>query len=116
MRHPIRLALLAMAATVTAGAAQAASFNCDRARTADELTICATLKLNDQDVRLAQLYDISQHLVAMGGRGAIQDAQQEWLRKRRACGADRTCLARTYTRRLAELNQVLERVYRQGPF
>ena len=116
MRHPIHLAVLALAATLTAGGVQAASFNCERARTADELTVCATLKLNDQDVRMAQLYDIAQHLVAMGGRRAIQDAQQVWLKKRRACGADRTCLARAYTRRIAELNQVLQRAYKRGPF
>jgi uncharacterized protein len=116
MRSPIRLALLALAATLMAGGAQAASFNCDRARTADELTICATLKLNDQDVRMAQLYDIAQHLVAMGARAAIQDDQQAWLKSRRACGADRTCLARAYTRRIAALNQVLERAYKRGPF
>lgn len=116
MRHPIRLVLLALAATLISGGAQAASFNCDRARSSDELTICATLKLNDQDVRLAQLYDITQHLVAMGGRGAIQDDQQVWLVKRRSCGADRTCLARIYTRRIGDLNKVLERVYQQGPF
>ena len=114
MRHPI--ALLALTATLMAGGAQAASFNCNRARTPDELTICATLKLNDQDVRMAQLYDIAQHLVAMGGRGAIQDDQQAWLVKRRACGADRTCLARAYTRRLAELNKVLQRAYDRAPF
>lgn len=116
MRAPIRLALLALTATLTAGGAQAASFNCERARTQDELTICATLKLNDQDVRLAQLYDIAQHLVAMGARGAIQDDHQAWLKTRQACGADRTCLGRAYTRRIAELNTVLERAYRKGPF
>ncbi len=116
MRHPIRTALLALTASLLAAGAQAASFNCERARTPDELTICATLKLNDQDVRMAQLYDIAQHLVAMGGRAAIQDDQQAWLKTRRACGADRTCLARAYTRRIAALNKVLERVYSQGPF
>ncbi|WP_340645177.1 lysozyme inhibitor LprI family protein [Phenylobacterium sp.] len=116
MRQPIRLALLVLAGALISGSAQAASFNCERARTPDELTICASLKLNDQDVRMAQLYDIAQHLVAMGGRAAIQDDQQVWLRTRRACGADRTCLARAYTRRLAALNKVLERAYKQGPF
>lgn len=114
MRHPI--ALLTLTAALMAGGAQAASFNCERARTPDELTICAALKLNDQNVRMAQLYDIAQHLVAMGGRGAIQDDQQAWLRSRRACGADRTCLARACIRRIAELNKVLQRAYDQAPF
>ena len=116
MHDPIRLALLALTATLMAGGAHAASFNCERARTQDELTICATLKLNDQDVRMAQLYDVAQRLVAMGARGAIQKDQQAWLKTRRACGADRTCLGRAYTRRIAALNKVLERAYQKGPF
>jgi uncharacterized protein len=116
MPDPIRLVFLVLAATLMASGAQAASFNCARARSPDELAVCATLTLNDQDVRLAQLYDITQHLVAMGARGAIQDAQQEWLQTRRACGANRVCLQRVYTRRIGELNQVLQHVYSQGPF
>ncbi len=115
MRH--RLAVLSSAALVLmASGAQAASFNCARARSPDEKAICGSLTLNDQDVRLAQLYDITRHLVAMGGRGAIQDDQQAWLQSRRACGANRACLTQSYSRRIGELNRVLEHVYSQGPF
>ncbi|TCS13235.1 hypothetical protein [Caulobacter sp. BK020] len=44
------------------------------------------------------------------------DAQQQWLRGRRSCGADRACLTRLYDRRLDELERGLERIYRNGPF
>lgn len=114
MRH--RLVILILAATFATGAAQAASFNCARARQADERAICASLALNDQDVRLAQLYEITQHLVAMGGRGAIQDDQVQWLQARHACGANRACLTKAYARRIDQLNHVLQHVYSQGPF
>lgn len=108
--------LAAGAAFITPGHAQAASFNCRFARLPDERAVCADLTLNDQDVRMAQLYDITRRLVPMGTRGAIMDRQVVWLRQRQACGANRQCLANAYAGRIAELNQVMERVYGQGPF
>ncbi len=108
--------LLVSGAALTPSRAHAASFNCRFARLPDERAVCADLALNDQDVRMSQLYDITRHLVAMGQRGAIMDRQVEWLRQRRACGANRVCLGRAYAGRIAELNQVMERVYSQGPF
>jgi uncharacterized protein len=122
----MRLVSLALAATFALagavalslpGEAAAASFDCRRAGTATERTICANLGLNDRDVRMAQLYDIVRRLVPMGARGAIMDRQSSWLRERNRCGGDRTCIGQAYDRRLRELNRVLEeRVYPQGPF
>ena len=116
MRLRLFAAVLA-AGFLSAGAASAASFDCNKARTADEKAICADRSLNDQDVRMAQLYDIVRHLVPMGTRGAIMDEQTVWLRQRRTCGASRACIARSYATRIAQLNRVLEtRVYVNGPF
>jgi uncharacterized protein len=99
------------------GQASAASFDCRRAGTATERTICGNLGLNDRDVRMAQLYDIVRRLVPMGTRGAIMDRQSAWLRERNRCGGDRNCIGQAYDRRIRELNRVLEeRVYPQGPF
>ena len=96
--------------------AAAASFDCRKARTADEKAICANRDLNDQDVRMDQLYGITRHLVPMGGRGAIMDDQRAWLAARKACGGNRACLARSYDNRIRQLNTVMDRVYSQGPF
>ena len=114
----IRLFAIALAAgLLTGGAASAASFDCNRARTATEHAVCADRGLNDQDVRMSQLYDIVRRLVPMGTRGAIMDDQTRWLRERNRCGGDRRCLATAYSRRIGQLNRVLEeRVYSQGPF
>ena len=110
-------AAVLVAGLLTAGAAGAASFNCARAATPDERAICDDRFLNDQDVRMAQLYDIVRHLVPMGTRGVIMDEQSRWLRARRSCGANRACLNRSYATRIAQLNRVLEtRVYNHGPF
>ena len=121
----MRLVSLALAAALALGAAalslpgkaSAASFDCRRAGTATERTICANLGLNDRDVRMAQLYDIVRRLVPMGTRGAIMDRQSVWLRERNRCGGNVSCIGQAYDRRIRELNRVLEeRVYPQGPF
>jgi len=96
--------------------AHAASFDCGRARAPDEKAVCADRPLNDKDVRMSVLYAVNERTLAMGGRGALMDAQQQWLRDRRSCGANRACLNRVYDRRLAELERGLERIYRNGPF
>ena len=112
---PLVLALV-LAASLAPALAQAASFDCAKARTADEKAICANRPLNDKDVRMAQLYEINRKTLAMGGRGALEDRQREWLRDRHTCGGRRVCLNRSYDQRLGELERGLDRIYRAGPF
>ena len=97
-------------ALLAADGAQGASFACGRARTPDERAICADRALNDQDVRVAVMYDFLRGLHAMGGRGAILDDQRAWLAERRRCGAGRACLAAIYARRVRELQADYDRL------
>ena len=113
MIRPI-LALLIAALPSMAGAA---SFDCARAGAPDERTLCRTRALNDRDVHMAVLYGLDIRLVPMGSRDAIKRDQAIWLRSRRACGADAGCLTRSYDRRIAALQAVIDtRVYPHGPF
>ena len=112
----IVLALALTATTATPSGASAASFDCAKARAPDEKAVCANLALNDKDVKLSVLYDINRHTLAMGGRGALEDAQRQWLRDRKTCGANRACLNRAYDKRLDDLDQSTQRIYRAGPF
>lgn len=107
---------LSLAALAAATPASAASFDCAKARTADEKAICADRGLNDRDVKLAVYYDIARKVVAMGGRGAIMDRQTVWLKQRRACGADRACIRDAYDRRLVELRRPIDNAISHGPF
>ena len=91
-----------LAATIGAGA-NAASFDCARARLPDERAICADRALNDQDVRMALLLDVVGHGQIMGANGAMRDDQRAWLAERRACRADRACLRRVYATRVDTL-------------
>ncbi len=100
----MRMMLVAAMVFVASGSAQAASFDCARARAADERAICNDRRLNDQDVRMATWLDALRQTQLMGGNGAMRDDQRAWLAQRRTCGGDRMCLARAYDRRVDALS------------
>ena len=117
--RPIRLAaaLAVLAVGFGAGAAaHAASFDCARARAADERAVCANRTLNDQDVRMALLYQLTQHLVPMGTRDNEKGAQYAFLASRHACGSRVACIADLYRRRIADFQSIMDRVTSHGPF
>lgn len=96
--------------------AQAASFNCDQAKTKTEHRICKNMSLNDADVKMATTYNIIRHLVPMGTRGAIQDEQAKWLSQRNQCQDNQQCLKSSYQKRQQALDLHMDRIYKQGPF
>ena len=103
--------------TPLASTAQAASFDCARARAPDERAICGNRVLEDRDVELSVLYGLIQKLVPMGSRDSIRREQTQWLAGRGRCGADVPCLRRAYDRRIAALRATIEeRVVSNGPF
>lgn len=100
-----------------APASHAASFDCNKASTADEKAVCADRILNDKDVSMALLYSIDRRFMGMGARGALMDEQAAWRKHRRACGARRDCLNALYDQRIAALRKFIdERVVIHGPF
>ena len=76
---------------LAASTVHAASFDCARARAADEKAICANRALNDADVKMTTLLAVDEHLVAMGARGNMQDDQRDWLKARHTCGGNVKC-------------------------
>jgi uncharacterized protein YecT (DUF1311 family) len=103
------LAYFAMATVTLATApAGAASFDCNKAATADEQAICASYVLSDLDTQLATLYGVRMQIpMLMGARGAAQDEQRTWLTQRHACGGDVACIVQSYQQRIAELKQTI---------
>ena len=97
------LALIAGAAP-----AGAASFDCNKAATADEKAICASFVLSDLDTQMATLYGVRMEIpMLMGARGAAQDEQRAWLSQRHQCGGDVACIVQAYQVRIAELKQTI---------
>lgn len=111
-----RLAILAVAtpaALCLATPAQAASFDCGRARTADEQAVCRTPSLSALDSEMGGLwYAYSRVPMYMGGTGARRDEAQAFLERRRACGRDRACLANAYRARIAALHRGIDEAMR----
>ena len=101
---------------MTASHAGAASFDCAKAKTADEKTICRNRSLSDADVKMATMFSMNTHLVAMGSRGTMQDRQREWLAERNTCKGNFKCLTSAYTKRLNELQADFEGIASRGPF
>ncbi len=95
---------------------QAASFNCEKAEAADEKAICADRELNDEDVAMSVLYTQLKSLLAMGARGNLEDAQVTWLKRRQACGSERSCLSKAYADRLFQLRAAFDGIAKRGPF
>lgn len=89
--------------------ASAASFDCARARTADEVTVCRSPALSALDSEMGGLwYAYSRVPMLMGGNGNRGEEARAFLARRRACGRDAACLARIYRARIAELHQGID--------
>jgi uncharacterized protein len=107
-----RIAVLlpaALAFGFLAGPAAAASFDCARARTPDELAICRTPALSNLDSEMGGLwYAFSRVPMFMGARGARGDEEEEFLAHRRGCGGNVECLTGVYRARIRELHSDID--------
>ena len=117
LKHTLLTALLSASALLATNTALAASFDCERASSADEKAVCANRSLNDMDVSMALLFSLDKRFLPMGGRDALIGQQQAWVKTRAACGANVSCLKDVYQRRIDTLRQIIDtRVVTQGPF
>jgi uncharacterized protein len=100
-----RCALIGLGIALSgAGNAPAASFDCQKAATASEKTICADPRLSELDEDLARYYEAARLALADGAKCLASD-QHVWIKEvRDACGADQSCLTRAYQYRLATLD------------
>lgn len=96
-----KLVWLCLGSLVLLGAAQAASFDCNKAQTQVEKLICASNKLSTLDESLDKAY--RQALKRAATREQPIIGQRQWLRnERNVCQTD-ACLEAAYTRRIREL-------------
>jgi uncharacterized protein len=78
-----------------------ASFDCSKAGTSVEKTICASETLSRLDEQVAKAYDAV--LLSSDRPAAVKSQQKAWLRNIRDKCRDETCLQHAYERRLAQL-------------
>ena len=101
----IRFMTTAVLVFLASSAANAASFDCDKASKPDEKAICADHSLNDADVRMTTMFDLAIDMVAMGERDSLRAAQKTWLEQRTSCEGDIACLNAAYDRRVTDLRK-----------
>lgn len=116
----VALVLAALPSTVAPAPVRAAapasgpSFDCARARAADEKIICATPDLSDLDRRMGEAYAAALAGATPAERERLRAEHEPWLRLRLGCAgsgsaapdersAAATCMRPLYARRIAEL-------------
>ena len=97
MKH----AIFAISFLSFAAVTHAASFDCAKASTLVEKTICSDTKLSELDSRLMQSY--KKALATIPDASGLKAAQRAWLTGVRNKCADAECLSRAYTDRLNAL-------------
>lgn len=95
------IACLALFVGLLASTASAQSFDCNKARLAAEFAICDSSRLSQLDEEMSALYFGLPYVV----RQEIKGSQRRWLRRRNACGYDKTCIEDAYLRRIEVLSQ-----------
>jgi uncharacterized protein len=79
----------------------AASFDCGKATTAQEKTICNTPSLSSLDEKLAKIY--KEAMANALDPQALKNEQRAWLKETRSCNAVPACLERSYETRISLL-------------
>ncbi len=104
MKQP--LFVLSSIAFLACNSVQAAGFDCQKATTKLEKTICADNKLSAADTELTQLYVAARTSLAQkAARQSLKEEQKAWLAKRtKDCKEnDAFCLLKLYEERIASL-------------
>lgn len=107
------LALAFFATAVRPAAAQ--DFDCRRAQTTSERTICRSDRLAGLDERMSSLY--SELKAASGNRydrNDLRDYQRRFLDARDSCGRDTECIRGAYLDQISVLESRLEQAYRRS--
>ena len=86
----------------TTSLVQAASFDCDEAKTNAEKAICSNTELSSLDEKMHDAYKTL--LVISRFTEGIKEQQRFWLKERDRC-SDSNCLTEVYMRRLTEIQE-----------
>ena len=87
-----------------------ASFDCARAATPTERTICGSLQLAAFDRSVASAYRNAYDQLKLDGTNVdpLARLQRRWLRQRDACGTHATCLLKSMKRQIDALDNLPE--------
>jgi uncharacterized protein len=83
--------------------AQAQSFNCRHAKTADQVLICQTPRLSSLDQEMSYLVSRLRKSLSARERRVLDAEQHSWQRARMSCGGDANCIKDSYDDRIHQL-------------
>lgn len=92
---------LILATLFCTSSSYAAGFDCSKAQSATEKTICSTTSLSDLDEIL--VLSFNKAIASSADVKALKTAQQAWLKNRETCLSDVDCITQAYTLRISEL-------------
>ncbi len=93
------------------------SFDCRKARTAEERAICASQPLSRLDSELANRYRVWIASHSGAAASVSQHHQNEFLAARKKCGANTSCLEEIYRQRIGDFfGQPQSRQFDETPF
>jgi uncharacterized protein len=92
--------------SIAAFSAHAASFDCRKARSPDEIAVCHSPELSELDSEMGALWFTYRQLpFLMGMSGVRRDDAGRFLASRAACGPRTGCLHELYRARIKALKQ-----------
>lgn len=80
------------------------SFDCARASTSTEQSICRNPQLAQKDVLLSQAYNAALAALPAGQQEQLRQIQRAWLAQRNRCGRNVACLDQAMTSQIGILN------------
>lgn len=95
---------IALICLLTYAQVQAASFDCDKARSSLEKQICSNNELSDLDAQVGEVYGAAKQNASTHEAERLTQEQRQWLRNVRNRCEDAACLLKTYKSRLNELD------------
>lgn len=101
MKRLLFWSTLSLLVSGTCTLSNAASFDCAKASTEQEKTICATPALSVLDEKMAQTYKSAQ--ASSADPVQLKNEQRNWLKDTKGCNANIECLERAYTSRISQL-------------
>jgi uncharacterized protein len=87
----------------SAGSSHAQSFNCNYAKTPDEVLICQNADLSALDEQMSAMFFRLRNSLYGGQLRLLEAEQSSWLRNRMACGRDADCIDTAYEWRIRQL-------------
>jgi uncharacterized protein len=101
MKNFRSIVLVALLTTVASFNVNTASFDCAKASTVVEGSICANAALSALDEQLAAAYGRARS--SSPNPDALRSAQLDWMKQRNTCGANVECLTNSYKLRIGAL-------------